>query len=162
MKKIIITILTLAVISIIAYFVLSSNKEKQPTLARIDLTTDLVNKSAPVFEAYVDGSETAEKQAEWMTKNKLQGYVIQKDGENIDIVVKPLKDSQIKVYLRGPWEKDANDTLVENWVKYTFMTVNDEEVLLEPVDVWHNKPFIYSIDTQKGDEYKIHLEWTKK
>ena len=61
----------------------------------------------------------------------------------------------------GPYELDKDNKVIENWVKYTSFTVNDQEVLSEAVEAWHNKPFVYTIDAKNGDEYKVHIKWTK-
>ena len=131
------------------------------TVSRIDFETDLVDKNAPKFEIYTDGSETPNPKASWMTRHNLQGYVIEKAGEEVDVIVKTSDKVKIKISLRGPWEKDADDKMVEHWVKYTSMTVDGEEILSEPVDTWHNKPFIYYIDNKANEEHKLHIKWTK-
>lgn len=156
MKKIIMIILSLVVILTIV-FVLFNKK----TTSRIDLTTNLVDENIPQFEVYVDGSETPLKQMGWMSKNNLQGYVVQKDGKNMDMIIKSLSDAKIKLSFRGLWEKDAENKMVEHWVKYTSINIDGNEILSEPVNVWHDKPFVYTIDAKNGAEYKIQIKWTK-
>jgi len=51
--------------------------------------------------------------------------------------------------------------IIPVWVKYTSVTVNGKEILSEPVEVWHNKPFRYTIKAKAGKEYNIHAEWQK-
>ncbi|MBR1600276.1 MAG: hypothetical protein IJ677_01710 [Alphaproteobacteria bacterium] len=130
-------------------------------VARIDLTTKLVDAKKPQFEVYVDGSKTPEKQAGWMQKSGNQGYVIQRDKSSTDINIKSLNDSELMVVLRGPDKRDENKKFIPVWVKYTSFTVNGKKILSEPVSVWHNKPFRHTIKAKAGDEIKIHAEWTK-
>ncbi|MBR1601082.1 MAG: hypothetical protein IJ677_05835 [Alphaproteobacteria bacterium] len=136
--------------------------KEEKTIARIDLTAKLVDAEKPQFEVYVDSSENPEKQACWMPKFETQGYVVQSDNGNIDIVINAIKeDTDINLTLRGKWEQDEDKKMVENWVKYTSVSVNGKEILPEAVEVWHNKPFRYTINAKAGEEYKIHAEWTK-
>lgn len=133
----------------------------EKTVARIDISTKLVDAKKPQFEVYVDGSKNPEKQADWMNKFESQGYVIQKNSGKTNIIIKVFNDSDINVVLRGKWEQDKDKKMVENWVKYTSVTVNGKKILSEPVSVWHNKPFRHTIKAKSGDEIKIHAEWTK-
>lgn len=135
--------------------------KEEKTVARIDISTKLADADKPQFEVYVDGSKTPEKQAEWMPKYNIQGNVVQKSGETVDIVIKALKDTDINLVLRGKWEQDENHDMIENWVGYTSVSVNGNEILQEETFVWHNKPFRYTINAKAGEEYKIHAEWTK-
>ena len=45
------------------------------------------------------------------------------------------------------------------WVKYTSIIINGKELLSEPVNVWHDKPFVYKIDVQDGDELDVEIHW---
>ena len=133
----------------------------EKTVARIDLTTKLVDADKPQFEVYVDGSKTPEKQADWMPKFGNQGYVIQRYDGAKNIKLKALKDVDIDIILRGPDKRDENKKFIPVWVKYTSLTINGKKILSEPVSVWHNRPFHHTIKAKSGDEIKIHAEWTK-
>ena len=133
----------------------------EKTVARIDISTKLVDAKKPQFEVYVDGSKTPEKQADWMQKSGNQGYVVQRDDGAKNIKLKALKDVDIDIILRGPDKRDENKKFIPVWVKYTSLTVNGKKILSEPVSVWHNKPFRHTIKAKAGDEIKIHAEWTK-
>lgn len=133
----------------------------EKTVARIDISTKLVDAKKPQFEVYVDGSKTPEKQAGWMQKSGNQGYVVQRDDGAKNIKLKALKDVDIDIILRGPDKRDENKKFIPVWVKYTSVTVNGKKILSEPVSVWHNKPFRHTIKAKAGDEIKIHAEWTK-
>ena len=133
----------------------------EKTVARIDISTKLVDAKKPQFEVYVDGSKTPEKQAEWMQKSGNQGYVVQKDKNSTDISIKSLNDNELMIVLRGPDKRDENKKFIPVWVKYTSLTVNGKKILSEPVSVWHNKPFRHTVKAKAGDEIKIHAEWTK-
>lgn len=129
--------------------------------ARIDITTPLVDADTPQFEVYIDDADMPEEQADWMPKFGNQGYVLQKDDGVQDIKLNALKDIDIELILRGPDKRDENNQFIPVWVTYTSLTVNGKEILQEAVNVWHNKPFRYTINAKAGEEYKIHAEWTK-
>lgn len=133
----------------------------EKTVARIDISTKLVDVKKPQFEVYVDGSEKSMKPTGWMINSGFFGYVVQKNGNDVVILIKTIKDSEISVALRGPDVRDSKGNRIENWVKYTSFTVNGKKILSEPVSVWHNKPFRHTIKAKSGDEIKIHAEWTK-
>lgn len=158
MKKYIIPILVLAVVAIVGCFVWSYART---TTGRIDFETALVDATTPQFEIYVDGSETSEKQAGWMNKYETQGYSLQRRAGAKDIKLKALTDANVKITLRGIWEKDPEGKMVEHWVKYTSLVIDGKEILTEPVDVWHNKPFSYTLDAKAGQNYNIRIKWKK-
>ena len=145
----------------VATATIAPKPKAEKTVARIDISTKLVDAKKPQFEVYVDGSKTPEKQAEWMPKFGNQGYVVQRDDGAKNIKLKALKDVDIDIILRGPDKRDENKKFIPVWVKYTSVTVNGKKILSEPVSVWHNKPFRHTIKAKSGDEIKIHAEWTK-
>lgn len=132
---------------------------KEPTIARIDITTPLVNAEEPQLAVYVDGSSEPEKQARWMPKVNKQGYVVQKESHEIDITVKFLNNANTNVIFRGIDRRDDRNERIPVWVNYTSITVNGKNILPEETMVWHNKPFIFEIKGKTGEEYEIHTEW---
>ena len=127
--------------------------ETEPTVARIDITTPLVNADESQFEVYVDASEEPLKQAKWMVKFGKQGYVIQGNEGKKDIVIKTFKDANIKIVLKG--RKEDN-----NLVKYTTFDINSEKVLNKITELGYNNSFNYIIKAKAYNEYNIHIEWT--
>lgn len=175
-NKIYVAIATIvAIVGIISFFKTGTNTDnasvnkqvvtqeakpqKELITARVDITTPLVDANTPQFEVYVDDSDKPLKQAVWMSKYNIQGCVALKDGGSMDILIKVLKDSDIKILLKGIWDKNTNGKIIEHWVKYKVFTINDVEILTEPTEVWHNEPFTHTIDAEAGDEYKVHIEW---
>lgn len=134
--------------------------EESP-VARIEFSTKLVDAQKPQFEIYVNDSKTPEQQVNWMPNLGDQGYVVQSDNGKADIVIKSPKDVDISLNFRGKWEQDKEGKLVKNWVKYTSVTINGEEILSKSVNVWHQNPFTYTLNAKAGKTYKIHAEWTK-
>ena len=159
LKYIIIAIVAI-IAAVLVYSYFAPAKE---VTARIDIATKLVNakKPVPVFEVYMDDSETPQEAADWMLKYNNQGNVVQKTGNDVNIKINALKDASIKVNLKGPWKQDDDGNQLESWVKYTSVTVDGQEILTEPVNVWHNEPFTYTIDAKAGNTYNIHAEWKK-
>ena len=140
----------------------SATKETKiegPVAARIDLSTALTDGQKPQFEIYVDGSETPERPISWMTNNRAHGYATQREGNGMSILIKVTDDAKINMALRGPDTRDKNGKRYESWVKYTSVTVNDEEILPEPVSVWHDKPFRYTLDAKADNAYIIQAKW---
>lgn len=134
--------------------------KEEKTVARIDLTTKLVDAPKPQFEVYVNDSETPEKQASWMPKFGNQGYVIQRDSGNIDVVVKVINDTDINILLKG-LRDEKEGKLIKHWVEYTSFIINDEEILPKVTSIWYGKPLTHKIKAKKGEIIKIKVEWQK-
>lgn len=135
-----------------------TKSQKEPVTARIDITTKLIDAEKPQFEVYVDGSDMPEKQAGWIVSRGLQGYVIQKKGNSIDLIIKAIKDIDINFVLRGVRD-EKNGKLVEHWVTYTSLIINDEKILSKEKTVWYNKSYRQRIQAKSGDIYRIHIDW---
>ena len=133
-------------------------QEEIPT-ARIDVTTKLVDAEKPQFEIYADGSEMPIKQADWMPRYGIQGYVVQEKGYSKDFVIKSLKDAEIRILLKGPDKRDENNKIIENWVDYVSFSVDGKDILPEKTAAWHNKPFVHVLNAKSGEEHKIKVKW---
>ena len=130
--------------------------------ARIDISTPMVDENKSQFEVFVNGSEESEKQVNWMRNLQRDGFVIKGEGSAMEILIKARNNADLVVVLRGPDTRDKNGNRYPTWVKYTSVIINGEELLSEPANVWHDKPFIYTLKTKAGKEYKIHAKWTKR
>ena len=73
-----------------------------------------------------------------------------------------LEDADINIVLRGPDERDNKGQRYERWVKYTDFRINEKSILFEPVEVWHDKPYRYTLHAIKDYAYVIKLKWRKK
>ncbi len=135
---------------------------KETTIARIDISTPLVNADEPQFEVYVDGSEEPLKeQASWMPQYNSQGYSVQKqDGNEINIKIKALNTAKITISLRGIWDRGADGNLIKHPITYTAFQINNENILTEPQTVWFAEPYEQSIDVKNGDEIIINVNWS--
>lgn len=129
--------------------------EIEPTVARIDITTPLVNADEPQFEVYVDGSEEPEKQAGWMPKFGKQGYSVQKNGSEINLIVKVLHSGKMNIKFRGPWKRGYNNVLIPLYVEYTSVKIDGEEILSEPTEKWTTK----TLEAEVGKTYAISAKW---
>ena len=137
-----------------------TESKEEKTVARIDLTTKLVDSQKTQFEVYVNGSETPEKQASWMHKFGNQGYVIQRDSGIVDVIVKVIDDTDINILLKG-LRDEKEGKLVKHWVEYTSFIVNDEEILPKVTSIWYGKPLTHKIKAKKGEIIKLKVEWQK-
>lgn len=127
-------------------------------IARVDVSSSPFTEDS-VFFISKDGEEISE--ADWMKKFNQRGYVLQKEGNNTTFTINAQKDSDIKLVLRGPDKRDSNNNLIENWVDFTLLKINGEEILTEMTAVWHNKPFTYVIKAKTGETYNVEAKWQK-
>ena len=135
-----------------------STTTEENSVARIDLLTSLVDAKKPQFEIYVDGNQTAEKQAGWMFKLGKQGYVVESRDGKKDIVIKALADAKISVVLKG-LRDDQNGKLVEHWVEYTSVEIDNKPIVETPKSVWYNTPVSYHFNAKEGQTYTLNVRW---
>ena len=134
--------------------------KKEKTIARISFITKLDVKETNPFEIIINDSKISEKPAEWLKQQGNFGYVVQNNKGSIDVIIKSNSDSDININLRG--RRDIKDgQAIKHWVKYTSLNIDSEDVLTKPTTVWFGNPYSYVLKTQKGKEYKLHIEWTK-
>ena len=140
------------------------NKRKQPVEALIGITSKTSESTPPFTVKFKDNDKKIEP-APWLAQYNSQGYIIKKVAASMDLEITALKDAQINIVLRGPYERIDGDNpskrLKEIWVKYTQFTVNGKSIIHEDKVVWHNKPYGYVIKAQKGNWFLVHLEWEK-
>ena len=103
--------------------------------------------------------------SKWMNAFHIYGYTIEQFEQNIDFKIVAEEECLLEISLKGPWKlkNDLNkaEGLVELWVKYKNFSVNGREILPDPINVWHNKPFHYALEVHKGDNLIVHVEWEK-
>lgn len=161
------------IISLCGIFIVLSiffllNKDSQiykdnPTTARVDML-EYATKDEPCFDVMINNQK--QSKAEHLAKNGNQGYVTEYDGkrQHLEILIKR-DNCKINFILRGIWDPIYKDNpskgLIKHWVEYTNFSINGKEIIAEPVTVWHNKPFRYSITTNKGDKLNVDLKWKK-
>lgn len=161
------------IISLCGIFIVLSiffllNKDSQiykdnPTTARVDML-EYATKNAPCFDVMINNQK--QSKAEHLAKNGNQGYVTEYDGkrQHLELLIKR-DNCKINFILRGIWEPIYKDNpskgLIKHWVEYTNFSINGKEIIAEPVTVWHNKPFRYSITSNKGDKLNVDLKWKK-
>lgn len=134
-----------------------------PTTARVDML-EYATKDAPCFDVMINNKK--QSKADHLAKNGNQGYVAEYDGkkQHLELLIKR-DNCKINFILRGIWDPIYKDNpskgLIKHWVEYTNFSINGKEIIAEPVAVWHNKPFRYSITTDKGDKLNIDLKYKK-
>ena len=131
-----------------------------PLRARVDVSTKYTDD--PMFHVRLDGQGVPVKEAEWMNKGGYRGVVTHQVGNGMCFTITALQDADITISLRGPDERDAYGKRYERWVKYTSFKINGELVVFGNKDVWHDKPFKYTLKAKKNNAYKVELKWRKK
>ena len=137
-----------------------SKQEKvlEPVAGRIDVFAAPYTEEAR-FVVYEADQEKPLNEAAWMPKNGYRGYALQKNGNSRELVIKVIENADIKLVLRGPDKRDENGKFIEQWVDFTSLTINGEEVLPGKTPVWHNKPFTHMIKARAGDIYIVSAKW---
>ena len=130
----------------------------EPVIGRIDVSAACIEKSCFTVSE-TNGKEL--KEADWMKDMGLRGYTSQIDGSSTQFNIKSSSDCEIQISLRGKWEKDPEGNLLEHWVDFVSLTINDVEILSQKQTVWTNKPFRYVINAKAGETYNVVAKWQK-
>lgn len=133
----------------------------EKTIARIDISTKLVDADKPQFEVYVDGAKTPLKEQKWLNSYNTQGTVVEKDGKEVSFVVKILKDIDFKFVLRGHIPNIVDGVRIPEWVDYTSIIIDGQEMLKGRTPIWHDKPMYYNFHGEAGKVYNVHVKWEK-
>lgn len=121
--------------------------------ARIDISSPLQENPPFIIEN--------RKTADWMLNYNSYGYVVEKFGKKTEFTLKSCCNTKLRVSLLGKIPKIINNQRVGQWVTYTSVMINGNEVLDKPVSTWHDKPYRYVFEIESGKEYNIHVEWRK-
>ncbi|MBQ3442326.1 MAG: glycosyltransferase family 2 protein [Selenomonadaceae bacterium] len=88
-------------------------------------------------------------------------HVIDSCTGNLDITAKAMIEGQVEIILSGPWVPNPEDKSkrLPYWIDYTVLTVNDKKIFDSFIPVWHDKPYVYSMNVNADEEIKIKVEW---
>ena len=70
-------------------------------------------------------------------------------------------DTTLSISLRGTDKRDKNNVLIENWVDFIKVSINGKDIISKITPVWHNKPYVYTLEAKKGDILNLYAEWKK-
>lgn len=134
-------------------------KEKSPLVSRVDVYS--AYKSKPIFLVHQNQTSRPLPEAKWMLSGGNRGFVVHQNGKKMNFTIFAFQNADIKISLRGPDVRDDSGKRLEKWVKYTDFTIDDKKILSEPVKVWHDKPYRYTLKAKKNHLYKIKLKMRK-
>jgi len=93
----------------------------------------------------------------WFTDDKGIGKILQGNSMKNVIKLKAINDGRLLINFRGQ-DKRFNEKKFPLWIDYKSIKVNGEEILLEPVATWHDKPYRYEIPVKDGQEITLEIE----
>ena len=128
-------------------------KERNNVSARIDITASSQNKD--LF--FIKGQELAK----WMEKYDLYGYTIQKNDTSMNFEIEIKESVYLTISCKTPYTLNDEKQVIENWIDFTSLKINDREILLQNVPVCFQKPFETTIRVEKGDILNFHAEWKR-
>lgn len=110
----------------------------------VDISDDMANISKPA----------------WFQKGGV-GYLIQSYVGKLKIVAKADVDGKVQLSLRGIDVRTPDDSSkrIPYWIDYTKLTINDKVIFDELTPAWHDKPYVYKLDTKADEEIVIEVEW---
>ena len=94
----------------------------------------------------------------WFLKDG-QGYVLQSDKCEINFKFKCVGNGNLEFFLRGIYKRDKNGKNIPYWLDYTYFAVNGETIFSERKNVWHNKPYKFTIPVKNGDIIECSAAW---
>ena len=100
------------------------------------------------------------RQPAWFKNEKGIGTQIESKKGNIRLKIKCVNDGKLAVTLRGIDFRDDYDNRLPIYVRYTNLRIDNEEIIENPVFIWHNEPLVHEIDVEDGQDIDIFVEWS--
>ncbi len=81
--------------------------------------------------------------------------------KNAELVFKAKGSGIVRIDFLGKYELSApnSDKLKKIYVEYKDITIYDKIIADKPKILWHNKPFVYSLDVNDGDVITINFKY---
>lgn len=164
--KKILAIIFVIIIVFLGYLCIASSDDEvmaaqqENHIARIDISTDISNSDAP-FNVYLNDSTEAEPPANWMKRRDRYGVTIHTEENSILLKIKVQQKLPLNITLLSKDTRDGDDRQIDNWIKYTSLSINGKDALSEPQVVCARKNFKYTIDAKAGKTYTIEAKWQR-
>ena len=136
-------------------------------LARIDFETP--KQQTNPFEVYVVPARNTKISPQeikliwtpwWMEQYHIYGRAFESNKGVAHLNLHIFSPSEIKIILRGEDSIDSKDRRLNKKVSFYSLKINNVEVLQEPQIIWHDHPFIYTLQGSPG-LVQIDAAWHK-
>ena len=97
---------------------------------------------------------------QWFNK-KGKGYLVQSKEGFLKIKCTITGDGILEIALRGE-DYRVNEKKIPIYITYTSFNVNGKDLILEPICVWHDEPYIYQIPVKNNEVYTISISWKEE
>ena len=93
---------------------------------------------------------------QWFVNAEGQGKVIEGNSwvQNLNCTMRG--DGKLLLSFRGP-DARFHNSRIPLWVDYKSIKINGQEILSEPVSVWHDTPFRYEMPVKDGQTLNIQI-----
>lgn len=97
---------------------------------------------------------------DWWVDEKGKGIIARSTAGSMNFRVKCNEDGLLNIFLRSEDIKNNQGVRIPIYLRYTKFKVNNKNIITDPQDVHHDKPFFYKKDVKKDEEIEIYIEWT--
>ena len=138
-------------------------KLKERTLvssARVDLSWDNKDKIVKVVNCN-SNNEVLINYPAWLQHDASCGLMIESPDFVFDLDVDCAEECELTINLRAPDIRDKSEKSkrIPVWVTYTSMIINDIQILSNPVNVWHDKPYRHVMKCGHGQHFHFSITW---
>lgn len=95
----------------------------------------------------------------WFSNDEGVGKVIKSFSGDLTLKLKCINDGTLKVFLKSPDVKDANNNRFPVFIDYLSFKINGEEHLEENTLVSNIKPLVFERGVKDGEIVDIHIKW---
>ena len=95
----------------------------------------------------------------WFCDEGGTGSVVESSAGRLELSLRCEGSGELLIALRGKDAWDEHGERVPRWVEYTSLAINGEQLLDDPVDVWHDKPYEVRRSVVDGQAVKVSLSW---
>ena len=95
----------------------------------------------------------------WFKNDDGEGIFIESNKGWIDLKIKCIGDGQLKIWLRGPDVRDANNDMFPVFIDYSRCMINNELVFDHSELVWHDRAYMVEIDVSDSEILDVSLDW---
>ena len=105
------------------------------------------------------GYHARAKKAAWMARKNREMHVVEAAHAPLRLLVKSDSDAEIRITLRGVSVLDDDGMRIPCWITFTRLRVAGKELLLEPVHVCHDKPYVVHTQIKEREPIEVILDW---
>ncbi len=126
--------------------------------ARLDIKNLGMVENTIIMNDKLD-KETVITYPSWFTNEQGRGMVVTSTSGNLRLKLGSVQDGNLEIRLRGMDVRDEDGIRLPVMIQFNKFAVNGTVIFDTPRNIWHDRPFAWSMPVQDGDIIEIEVEW---